>query len=383
MNETRALPVIAIDTNRAPGICSISFITLQGRSMRRSSLEQLHPRRICIIKPSAFGDVVQALSLLSALRQRWPDAHVAWVIRAGLADLLENHPQIDEVIEFQRQGSFWSKSIAFLCLLRQLRRGQYDLTLDLQGLARSGIMTWCTRAEHRVGFRGAREGAGFAYTDQVEVDWQNNRGVNCYWRIAQALGCAGTPPAIQLGLTPEHLEWAHSRIAGLPRPLLMIHPGAQWETKRWPPESFAVLARAAQEEMGASIVLIGGQREGVLCEAIEKRLTGTNVVNLAEQARLLQLAALLKQGDVFLSGDTGPMHLAAALGTRCVSVFTCTSPRRSGPFGDGHQCVATGVPCAASYRKKCPTQICKSELTPDRVWPALRHALHTVLSKCA
>jgi ADP-heptose:LPS heptosyltransferase len=148
----------------------------------------------------------------------------------------------------------------------------------------------------------------------------------------------------------------------------MIHPGAQWQTKRWPPEHFAVLAHRAQEIHRVGVVLVGGPGDAPLCSQIESRLTGP-VANLAERTDLLQLAALSARADVFLSGDTGPMHLAAAAGARVVSVFTCTSPLRAGPRGNHERVVA------ASYRKRCNSLICMQELLPHRVWPVLNAAL--------
>jgi ADP-heptose:LPS heptosyltransferase len=121
-------------------------------------------------------------------------------------------------------------------------------------------------------------------------------------------------------------------------------------------------------------VLVGGPGEGPLCRQIAEQLGG-RVVDLSERTTLLELAAVIAAADVFLSGDTGPMHLAAAVGTPVVSLFTCTSPLRAGPRGNESRIVATQVPCAASYLKRCSLLSCMQELTPDRVWPVLRAAL--------
>jgi ADP-heptose:LPS heptosyltransferase len=126
------------------------------------------------------------------------------------------------------------------------------------------------------------------------------------------------------------------------------------------------------------VLLVGGPGERALADQIAARLSGP-VVNLAEQTRLLELAALLEAADIVCSGDTGPMHLAAALGTPVVAVFTCTSPVRAGPYGTGHRVVATRVACAASYLKRCGSMMCMHELVPDRVWPALDAALRELV----
>jgi ADP-heptose:LPS heptosyltransferase len=139
------------------------------------------------------------------------------------------------------------------------------------------------------------------------------------------------------------------------------------------------LARRAEAEAGAGIVLVGGPGERRLADEIARAVPSAH--NLSEQTSLLQLAAILQAADVVCSGDSGPMHLAAAVDTRVVGLFTCTSPLRSGPYGRGHRVVATSVPCAGSYLKRCGSMICMRELTPQRVWPVLQAALRE--AKCS
>lgn len=341
-------------------------------------LLQISPRRICLIKPSALGDIVQTLPVLAMLRQRWPGAHIAWVVNRSLAGILAGHPQLDQVLEFDRGGRGHNRMASLGRLLGRLRAEKFDLTIDLQGLARSGLFTWATRSKRRVGFSLAREGARLAYTDIVPLLW----ALPSWQRMilmARAVGCTGEIPPAIVPIRPDDTAWAAEQLANLPRPWLAIHPGAQWETKRWLPQHFAALALRAQREMGSGIVLIGGPGERPLCDQIAAELPGPTV-NLAERTPLLPLAAVCQAADVLLSGDSGPMHLAAALGTATISVFTCTSPRESGPRqanppGDGERMLATTVDCAASYRATCPTRHCMQELLPARVWPALRGAL--------
>jgi lipopolysaccharide heptosyltransferase II len=191
-----------------------------------------------------------------------------------------------------------------------------------------------------------------------------------YRRVAAALGCTEVPPRARLGIGPSQRAWANLQLRGLPRPWLAIAPGAQWETKRWPPEHYAELARHAQRQFAASIVLVGSSSDQAASQHVATGLNGP-VKNLAGQTDLLQLAAICEAADLFLSGDTGPMHLAAAVGTPVVSLFTCTSPLRAGPRGNESRIVSTTVPCASSYLKRCPAMICMQELTPERVWPTL------------
>ena len=171
--------------------------------------------------------------------------------------------------------------------------------------------------------------------------------------------------------------------------MLAIHAGARWPTKRWPAERFAAVAAKAARRFGTTTVLVGSPDEQPLCEQLRQVIQGlapaAAVLNLAGRSTLKQLAALLRSADVVLSNDSGPMHLAAGLGTPVVGLFTCTSPVRSGPPGDQHALVATSLSCAASYRKRCPYRgrkhlACLEELTTERVWQALAGVLQRVMA---
>jgi lipopolysaccharide heptosyltransferase I len=337
-----------------------------------SQLKSLAPRRICIIKPSALGDVVQSLPLVPALRRRYPDAAIHWVINRDFAPLLEDHPDLAEVIPFDRRGS-WRN---FVRLLRDLRRRDFDLVFDLQGLARSALMTLATGARCRIGMQTAREGSSWACHGTLpDTGWQ----IPAHRRVANviaALEVEPSPTESGLHIPPAARTWAQSRLQALPRPILAIHAGAGWETKRWPAEKFAEIAR----RFGGSIVTVGSRGEAPLAAPIIAAVSSAGnhaALDLAGLTSLPQLAAVLEQVDLVLSNDSGPMHLAAAAGTPVVGVFTCTSPILSGPAGMQHQLIATSVPCAASYCKHCPQQgplhlACLEELSVDRVWQAVQ-----------
>lgn len=352
----------------------LSFGRRSARDIARPALADLNPQRILLIKPSALGDVVQTLPLLTALRERWPDAHIAWVIKESLADLLTGHPDLDEVITYKDRARRLHYARALADLWIRLRRTPYDLAIDVQGLMRSGGMALASRAHRRVGFSTAREGAGLAYTDEIPVPTLQMPATQRYWLIAQALGLSNEVSPARIGLTPEYRQWAGEQLRDLPRPILAVHPGAKWQTKRWPAEHFAELCQRAVATFGAGVVLLGGPEIATECQHVATSLPG-QAVNFAGRTSLRQLAAVADAADTFLSCDSGPMHLAAALGTPVVGVFTCTSPLRAAPHGDGHRSVQTEVSCAASYLRTCPHLKCMSELTPERVWPALNAVL--------
>jgi len=339
-------------------------------------LNSLDARRICLIKPSALGDIVQTLPILPILRERFPGANISWVIGSPFADLLEGHPHLDELILFHRRGGAGK----FFRLLRTLRSRRFDLVFDLQGLLRTGLMTWATRAPWRIGLETAREGADWACHFTLP---NTNRHVPAHlrvWQVAEALGMGHCRRETMIPVRKEDRVWARRRLAGLSPRLLVIHAGAQWETKRWPPGQFAYVAAKAARRFGMSPVLVGSAGERHIAQDMEKQICkfvpNVRLMNLAGETSLKQLAAVLELAEVVLSNDSGPMHMAAGLGPPVVGLFTCTSPERSGPPGDQHALISTQVSCAAGYHKRCPHRgedhlACLRELEAERVWLAL------------
>jgi lipopolysaccharide heptosyltransferase I len=341
-------------------------------------LNQYPARRIAIVKPSALGDIVHAFPVLSALRMRYPRAHVTWVVNHAYEPLLNGHPDLDATMPFDRAAAKGSPLAAlrnylqFACLLRRQR---FDLVVDLQGLLRSSLMAFATRAPRRVGLGSAREGATFFYTDVVPVaDPDRMHAVDRCWRVAEALGVGDAPKLFRVPVPEAAREWAGQRLGGWPRPWLMLGVGARWITKRWPPGHFAKLVRTAQARFGGTAVFVGSRDEVAVASAVAKELDGP-VLDLAGHTALPQLAAILARADVMIANDTGPLHLAAALGRPVVAPYTCTSIVENGPYRQTSGAVETGVWCKGSYLTRCPRLDCMVELTPDRLWPALGKVL--------
>lgn len=343
----------------------------------RAALDNLEPSRVCLIKPSSLGDVIHALPVLSALRERWPKASIAWVVNRGLRSLVEGHPELDEVIPFDRgQARLSPSGIASVgSFLLGLRRRRFDLVIDLQGLLRSGVMAAATGARVRVGLAEAREGATRFYTHRVATTDAGPHIVDRLLRVASAFGARIEAPRFRLPPNPDADAWACSTLRSVPRPRLVLNVGARWTTKRWPPSRFAELARRAQQHFGAGLVAVGAAEDRPLVAALLEDLRPFPVLDLAGNTSLPQLAAIAAQSDLFLSNDTGPLHLALAAGAPVLGVYTCSDVRKTGPYGPTGMAVQTGVWCAASCVKTCPRMECMTELTADRVWPMVRHLL--------
>jgi ADP-heptose:LPS heptosyltransferase len=190
-------------------------------------------------------------------------------------------------------------------------------------------------------------------------------------RVASAFGADVAERRFSLPPNPAAVAWAEERLASVPRPRLVLNVGARWTTKRWPPEHFATLARRAHDTFGVGLIAVGAPEDRPLVERLGQALDGVPLLDLAGKTDLPQLAAVSGACDLFLSNDTGPLHLAVAAGARVIGVFTCSDPAKTGPYGPKAQVVRTCVWCAGSLIRQCARMECMIELSPDRAWPAL------------
>jgi heptosyltransferase-1 len=346
----------------------------------RPPLYELHADRVLIIKPSALGDVINGLPVLGAVRRRFPRAHVAWLVNRCYEPLLTGHPDLDETIAFDRRAGLLRGGAE---LARRLLRAPFDLALDLQGLFRSGVMSWLSGARRRVGLAGAREGASWFYTDTVPAPGpRTGHAVDRCWAMAVALGVGAAPIAFRLPVAPAAAARADELLRDLPRPRVILAVGSRWPTKRWPPGHFAALAARAQAAFGGSAVFVGSPDERALADEVRAGLPGPSL-NLSGRTSMTELVGLLARADVVVANDTGPLHLAVALGRPVVAPYTCTRVALNGPYGQAGRAVETTVWCAGSYRKKCARLECMAELTPERLWGPLEGVLSEWRRSCA
>ncbi len=345
-----------------------------------ADLRQCSARNILIIKPSALGDVVQSLPVLGPLRAHFPDARITWVIRDDLRELVDGHPLLDTCLLYKRTGGLRECGT----LLRTLRREHFDLVIDLQGLLRSAVMTAVTRAPLCVGLENSREGSHHTHNLVLPQTDRLAPAHARYWQVAEALGRGGDPQLARLPISAAAQEWARDITADRAHPLLAVHAGAMWETKRWPVKSFAVVAARAARDLGASLLLVGGKSEQATSSHMLSLLRDlspqSDVRDLTGRTGIGQLAAVLERADLLLTGDSGPMHLAAAVGTPVVGLFTSTDPVISGPREVMHTLLSTPSPCGGCYHRRCPLtgsdfQRCQRELSVCDVWPAVASAI--------
>lgn len=318
-------------------------------------------RNILIIKPSSLGDVVRAFPIFNSLRFRFPQARISWLIRPDCAGILHNLTGLDEILEFDRKRfSRIGRSVAvtrdFICFLKHLRQKKFDLVLDLQGLFRSGFISWQTKAQTRIGLANARELAPIFYTHKVPV-CPGEHIVDSLWHVAEELGMGDDKKVFQLAIDPDSQKSARELLTqtGLPpdKNYVALLIGGTEAAKRWPIEQFARLADGLRDRHNLASVLLGhGQVEGALAQEIVQA-SQSKVANLVGQTNLQQLLAVLNSAQLVVGNDSGPLHLAAALEVDLISLYGPTNPAVVGPFGHLDSVIEAGkgVPRQGRYSK--------------------------------
>lgn len=321
------------------------------------------PQRILIIKPSAIGDVVHALPVLNLLRAKWPDSHISWLVSSACSGLLDRHPQLNDVIIFDRKhyGHGWHNPAAAAGLFgfTNSLKNRFDLVIDLQGLFRSGWLAWSTGAPIRVGPSDARELGWIFYNRRVLTGFPQVQAVDRYLTIADHLGLGTLPVKFVFPIDDADRK----QIAHLvpDEKYAVFLPGANWVTKRWPPEHFAACVQPLRERYGMKCVVAGGAADA----ALAARIPGA--IDLTGKTSLRQVVALLERASLVIANDTGPMHIAAALGRPLVCIYGPTSPDRTGPYGRLETAVYLDIECRPCFGRKCSHISCMRKLDADAI----------------
>ena len=326
--------------------------------------------RVLIVRTSALGDVVHALPVLTALRRHLPEARIGWVVEEGMAPVLGGHPDLDEIIVVRLRQ--WRKvsrrGMAELGgFLSELRRFSADVALDLMGNHKAGVISRLSGARTRIGFARPyrREPSSAVWINRPVVP----RGVHAVDRMLSLLDPLGLPPE-PADFGPEKLfreepPAAVELLAGHPEPFALLHPGAGWANKRYPPAWWGTSARLLQMETGLPTWVAAARGEEDL--AAEVAAASEGAARVVPAPDLPTLAALIRRARLMLGGDTGPSHLARALGTPLVMVMGPTDPERHGPYGDRQGAVYKRLPCSFCYQRLSETKACLFEVPPRQV----------------
>lgn len=346
---------------------------------------------ILIVKTSAIGDVTHTLPALEALRKKYPEAHIAWLVEEAASGLLLEHPAIDRILISRRKS--WVKGLKrgevvrvlreFRTLIKELRGTRYDILFDFQGLLKSSLFIMFCRARRKVGFAKGMEHAEGSYLFLNEKIPPVSMEMHAVEREIYLLDAVGVktarieynyPVPAQARKRAEAILRKHGIDPG--RPLVAINPMTTWQTKHWASRKFAVVANALRKR-GVQVVFTGAIED---VKGIDEEIlphTVDAVPNLAGNTDLPTLAALYSLADIAVSTDTGPMHIAAAVGTPVIALFGPTSPARTGPYGDRHQVLSAPIACRPCFKKICPlgTTACMAGIEAGEVLEAIDRLL--------
>jgi lipopolysaccharide heptosyltransferase I len=349
--------------------------------------------RFLIVRLSAFGDCLHAVPALVALRRHFPNSEIGWAIEDLSHGLLKGHPMVDTFHVFPRRAykgansSLVERVRAMRNFRKELSAVKYDVSLDIQGLTKSGLVSWWSGAKRRIGFKGqdSREFNIIFNNERVEPTENDIHVVEKNLALLRPLGV----------VLPDRPEWvmpSYEPECAAMRPFLkdsglldakgnvaryaIVNPGATWFTKRWPPELFGEVAKGLIERHGLSVVIPWAGADEHKAGQIIARIGGPRAL-VAPDTDLRQLAALTMQSVLFVGNDTGPLHLAVALNVPSVAIFGATDPLRNGPYGSMNRMQTGGVECHPCWKTTCERKdrACLMRVLPETVLTSCAHVL--------
>jgi 3-deoxy-D-manno-octulosonic-acid transferase/heptosyltransferase-1 len=347
---------------------------------------------ILIVKLSAIGDVIHTMPALNAIRSHFPDAHITWLVEEDAASLVEGHEALNRVLVSKRKrwmrglrsSSFFSTTSEIYRFIKALRDTDYDMILDFQALLKSGVLIALARGKRKIGFGKGLEHMEHSYiflSERIPAVDMEIHALSRGMMFIDALGIPSNMVEYKLPVSNHDHEKVDDfmRTYGMmgAKSIVAINPVAKWETKLWANKKFSQLADMLIDRYDAKIVFTGGPDDRPTIKDIMAAMKG-HAVNLAGHTTLKMLAALYQKVAFVVSTDTGPMHMAAAVGTPVVALFGPTAPWRTGPFGSIHQIVRAELDCAPCFKRECKTIDCMEQISVQQVIDAI-HKLGIIL----
>jgi ADP-heptose:LPS heptosyltransferase len=357
---------------------------------------------ILIVRLGALGDIVHAIPAAAALRAAQPSAQIDWLVEAKHEPIVHLISGIDRVITLERPAiPGWVR------VVRELRSAPYDVAIDLQGLMKSAVLARASGARRVIGFSiwHLREKTARAFYSEVEdlppdggsresktVNPSHDRGfrlqaeapviqaeahvIHKNLRLLRTLGIETDRIEFPLRQRPSPAVNDVRREAG-EQPFALLNPGAAWPNKRWPPERFGAVAAFLRDVRGIRSFVLWGPGEAPLAHAVAEASDGAAIV--APPTQLADLLALSRAAVLMVSGDTGPLHVAAAAGTPIVALFGPTDPLRNGPFSPEDVVVSRYEACGCHYKRRCRTDAwCLADVGIPEVTAAIQQRLSRI-----
>lgn len=326
------------------------------------------PKRILIIKPSALGDVVSALPVLRGLKRNFPKAHIAWLVNKNCSDIISHDSQIDEIIEFDRKaaGSAWkspNNAMKMLAFLRKLREKKFDWVIDLQGLFRSGIFTFATRAKVKAGFANAREGAKYFYNHKYTPSSKHTVDRNIELARSLGINCDGNDLRLEVnGEVREFSEKLIKKFSLNPFQYLVCVIPTRWKTKNYPARHWKRVLADLSKKMPC--VVLGGPDDVEMVRTVTDGFD-KNVIDLTGQTSLSQMAGVIAHSCGVVCCDSAAALIAPAVGIDVVELIGPTKVERTGPYRG--RAVVADIPCQGCLKRHCTHSTCMEIISPNEV----------------
>lgn len=349
--------------------------------------------RILIVRLSAIGDVLHATSVVHNLRRICPDCHITWLVSPPADSLLQNNPDIDKLIVWDRRRfdkAFSQRQFgtAWRCLRKaraMLRACTFDIALDIQGLFLSGLLTRFSGAPRRIGIHDRHEGNFLFMTEMAPVSPSRHK-IYRYLTALAPLGISAKEfrPGLILPVPKSRRAWAehfwqaHGIETGNPaRPILLVNTRTTWPDKNWPAENFG---RALAPLPDSVQIIFTGAPDDIPYVKKAQQALGHPSVSIAAETSLAELAALFSLADLLLTGDTGPLYIAEAVGLPTLSLWGPTHPGIYGPLTDGHHFIISPHSCTACCKTKCrhKTNACIHAISVEAVTEKLKLLLRGI-----
>jgi len=338
---------------------------------------------ILIIKLSAIGDVIHTLPALDALYHRFPESNITWVVEEKASDIIKDNPYLKKVIVSKRKRwlknvkkpSLWYPTLKeIINFIRELRSQEYDVVVDFQGLLKSAVLVFFSRGKRRIGYSKTREMSSLFLNERIPPYPLARHAVERNIDLVGYLGAKLDKVTFPIFIGEddkkkvELLFSAHKFDKS--RPLIAINSQATWETKRWVPLKMAKLSDRLIEIYDAQIIFTGGEDDYSSIENILSLIHHT-AINASGKTSLKELAYLLSLSNLLITTDSGPMHIASAMGTPTVALFGPTAPWKTGPYCNNAIIIRNQLPCSPCFKRRCDSSACMEEISVEEVLEAV------------
>ena len=329
--------------------------------------------RILIVLMGSIGDVARGILVANSIKKSHPRIEIAWLVEPKSKDVVLNTPAIDKVIIFERGAGLK----AIFKTIKEIRDFRPEITLDMQRHLKSGLFTWISGAQQRVGFakKNTKEFNWIFQTEFTEFVSDSESKIEAYVGFLKNLGIR--PQVIEFGLKPEAPSVELLKAIPADGKLIGLVLGSAWDTKNWPVEGYKNLVAELLKRDRLNIILLGDKSQVASAEDIERNASNPRVVNLVGKTKLREMISLIPRMDLLVGPDSGPGHIAAAVGVKQVTIFGPTPPERVAPFGSESLTVKASVPCAPCMKRECPglNKICMRLVSPQSVLGQICKAL--------